>query len=198
MVDSPSHQEFLQRMDEGHLSALAELAEGRFGYAERLLEKAETLIGRKLGKTYGPDDAVGSVFRVLSQEFGKGNRRFFKHSGALRNFLATILRRRIATRGGTQFPADSLPSAMDLTDSLPDRNLAALEARDLVFTAMQELSFKEQQICRLYAELLSELAVSKHLGCSRRTVHRALERFAWFVAQRSGQSTVCHPTRQKR
>jgi RNA polymerase sigma factor (sigma-70 family) len=197
MADTSSHKKLLERIGDGHLSAVREIAEGRFGYVEILLLKAEKLIGPVLRKRYGPEDAVESLFRVLCQDANKGKKRNFKHSGALRRFLLCVLVNRIKTRGAED-STDSAPSQMSLADSSADRVMSALEAKDLVDTILQQLNPKERKICLLYTDLLSEKQVSEKLGCSRRTVHRVLERFANLAKRLSDQSDMSGIYRQEK
>jgi len=84
MADTPSHRKFLHRFGEGRQSALADLARGQHGYVRHLLKRADELIGGQLGKDYLKEDALQSLFRVLTRDFQAGKKRTFKHSGALR------------------------------------------------------------------------------------------------------------------
>ena len=180
MADSPSHRQFIHRFEESRQSALADLAKGQHDYAKHLLQKADELIGGRLCRDYEKEDALQSLFRVLARDFQAGKKRKFEHSGALRRFLETILWNRIRNHGARK-TADPLSSVMNQSTPSPDRNAHAMEAKELVNAALWCLPQRQQEICRRHGQGVSRLQISRELGCSRRTVNRALEHFAIVV-----------------
>jgi DNA-directed RNA polymerase specialized sigma24 family protein len=182
MADSPSHQQFIRRFEEGNPSALADLANGKHDYVKHLLHKADELIGGRLCRNYEKEDALQSMFRVLARDFQAGKKRKFEHSGALRRFLMTVLRNRILSHILPP-PPDPLSSSHVPIDPWPDRNAHAMETKDLVDAALCRLPQKQLEICTLLGQGLSKFQVSKELACSRRSVDRALEHFTFLVVK---------------
>jgi len=187
MADSPSHQQFLRRLEEARPSALAALAEGRYGYARRLLQRADELIGGSLRRGYGKEDAVQSLFRVLVRDFQAGKKRHFQHSWALWRFLERVLRNRIQGRGGCQ-QADSLPSDCEPVAPSSGREARIQEDEELVKVVLSYLPSREQEICRLVGQGLKYRQIGRQLGCAVRTVHRALGHFAIVRRQLLGEN----------
>jgi RNA polymerase sigma factor (sigma-70 family) len=128
------------------------------------------------------------------QGLSGGKKRTFQHSGALRQFLETVLWNRIRNRGARKTP-DPLSSSYEPIDPSLDRNAHALEAKELVAAALCCLPERQQEICSLRGQGMSRLQISRELGCSRRTVDRALEHFA-FVVQRLLNSEGQNPANQ--
>lgn len=187
MSHPDSEQHFLRRIGEGRPSAIGDLAAGKYGYHDRLLDSARQLIGARLRRHYHADDAVQSVYRALCAALLVVNdNRQFHHRGALLNYLLKILRIRIATAGRkAQF--ESLSDGQDLVSEEP---CDLTDAKDLVTTVLERFTERDQRLILLYGELSSETAVARAMGCSRSTVRRVLERFAILTRRLSGSSAI--------
>jgi len=87
---------------------------------------------------------------------------------------------RIRNHARPKTPAPLL-SSLEPIDPVPDRNAEAMEAKELIDAALCCLPERQQEICRLLGQGLSKLQIARELGCSRRTVDRALEHLAIVV-----------------
>jgi RNA polymerase sigma factor (sigma-70 family) len=172
-----SSGEFLGRLNDGNPSAQQEVFDR---YFDSLYRAAEKLIGERLKRVYGPDDAAQSAMASFFRGMAKG-RYHFERSGRLWALLVTILRHKIQERGNK-------PGGNSLLEDVEDARRsheAAVELADAVEAAMSGLKPRHLEICRLfYQEQLLPGEISDRIGCSRWTVRRTLDEFGSRLEER--------------
>jgi len=161
---------FLTRLNAGTESAAEEVYTR---YVERLCQVATGLIGERLKRQYGADDAahsaLGSFFRGMNQ-----NRYQIDQSARLWSLLVTIMCHKIQDRG-SKAREDLLVG--DVIESDPPHE-RAVELADAIEAAMAGLKPRHLEICRLfYHEDLSSPEIAARVGCSRWTIRRVLNEF---------------------
>ena len=179
MTKSGPPQDFLDRLNAGAESAGEELYAR---YVERLCQLAAKLIGERLKRQYGAEDAahsaLGSFFRGVNEK-----RFHVDQSGRLWCLLVTIMRHKIASRGA-KAREDAL--AVDVANGDPPHE-RAIELADAIEAAMGGLRPRHLEICRLfYQEGLSPQEIAARMGCSRWTIRRVLNEFGGRLKDQLG------------
>jgi RNA polymerase sigma factor (sigma-70 family) len=170
MPESTSMESFLERLNAGTPSAIAEVYTR---YFDRLYQAADRLIGDRLRRIYGPDDAVQSAMTVFFA--GLSQKKFhFSQSSRLWTLLMLIMQHKIQKRATKKWP-DQLPP--EVVDRRPPQE-EALEVIDALEVAVGGFKPRDQEICRqFYLHGLPTDEIASTVGCSQSTVRRVLAEF---------------------
>jgi RNA polymerase sigma factor (sigma-70 family) len=170
MNDSHLPNNFIERLNTGTESVAGEVYSL---YIERLCRVATSLIGERLKRHYGAEDAahsaLGSFFRGMNEKKYR-----IDQSHRLWALLVTIMRHKIQERGG-KAKYDIL--SVDVVDREPSHE-EAVELADAIETALTGLKPSHREICCLfYQEGLSFQEIATRVKCSRWTIRRVLDDF---------------------
>lgn len=152
-------------------------------YAERLWRLAERQIGPRLARRIGPDDIVQSVFRTFFRRTEQGQFTI-DQSGSLWNLLVTIAINKIRRQAefhtaarravGREVRGQEQVFASVADEPSHEEAVALLDELALLMDGLRD---PEPEIIRLTLEGHSTDEVARHIGCSRWTVRRVLNRF---------------------
>lgn len=152
-------------------------------YAERLWRLAERQIGPRLARRIGPDDIVQSVFRTFFRRAEQGQFTI-DQSESLWNLLVTIAINKIRRQAefhaaarravGREVRGQEQLFALVAKEPSHEEAVALLDELELL---MDGLRNPEPEIIRLTLEGHSTDEIARHIGCSRWTVRRVLNRF---------------------
>jgi RNA polymerase sigma-70 factor (ECF subfamily) len=189
----------LSRLGHGEEQAAAEIFNR---HVNRLVALAATRLSQRFAQRVDPEDVVQSAFRSFFRE-AKAGRYQFQRSGDLWRLLAAItlnkLYRQIEFHGAAkrnarreQGKGDADQSSIEYWVSREPTADAAVELIDEVGAVMKALEPGDRKVLELRLQDLSTEEIAAQLGCSDRTVRRALERIRGLVERRF--DVTCGPT----
>jgi RNA polymerase sigma-70 factor (ECF subfamily) len=189
----------LRRLGAGEEEAAAEIFNR---HVDRLVALAATRLSQRFAQRVDPEDIVQSAFRSFFRE-AKAGRFTFEKSGDLWRLLAAItlnkLYRQIEFHGAAKRNArreqagggDAEQSAVEQWVAREPSAEQAAELFDEVAAVMTDLDPSDRKVLELRLQDLSSDEIAAKLGCSDRTVRRALERIRTVVERRFDAS--CGP-----
>lgn len=190
----------LSRLGHGEEQAAAEIFNR---HVNRLVALAGARLSQKYAQRVDPEDVVQSAFRSFFRE-AKAGRYQFQRSGDLWRLLAAItmnkLYHQIEFHGAAkrsprreQGKGDADQSSIEYWVSREPSADAAAELIDEVTALMDQLEPNDRKVLELRLQDLSTEEIAAKLGCSDRTVRRALERIRGVVEGRFDLS--CGPAK---
>lgn len=188
MSDVPPVSDLLDQWKSGSQAAANELY-GR--YAQRLCRQVERRIGRHLQGRFEAGDVLQSAFRTFFRHAANGEFQI-DHTGDLWNLLVTITLNKIRGQvehhcackrdprrelriGDHVFP-DEIAREPSETDAI------ALD--DELETLLAKLGGTVAEIVRLRLAGHTTVEIASHIGCSRVTVWRKLDRASYLLRTR--------------
>jgi RNA polymerase sigma factor (sigma-70 family) len=190
----------LTRLGHGEEEAAAEIFNR---HVDRMIALAAARLSQKYAQRVDPEDVVQSAFRSFFREAKSGRYRY-ERSGDLWRLLAGItmnkLYRHVEYHGAAKrspgreqaVGGDADRSAIELWISREPAPEAAAELIDEVGVVMADLEPSERKVLELRLQDRSTDEIAAELGCSDRTVRRALERIRAALESRFDAS--CLPT----
>lgn len=182
----------LNRLGHGEEAAAAEIFNR---HVDRLVALAAARLSQKYAQRVDPEDVVQSAFRSFFRE-AKSGRYTYERSGDLWRLLAGItinkLYRHIEYNGAAKRnvgreqapsggPDESVVEHWVSREPAPE---AAAELFDEVAQVMAGLEPADRKVLELRLQDRSTEEIAAEIGCSDRTVRRALERVRAVVEQR--------------
>ncbi len=178
---SQSFDEFVAGLEAKEASAVQKLLDR---YSRQLIAKARARLQTRLRQKVDPEDVVQSVYRSFF-------RRIDQQEFSLENWqglwgLLLLMTMRKCGRYAEYFHADKRDVKRELTDRVGDGELALPLAgheptpeevatlTELVEQIMQPLTARQREILELCLQGSTQKEVSEELGCSERTVQRAV------------------------